>query len=90
MNCRVCGESLQWIHGHGQCETPGCLLKGQNQAPCCDGGTTTVLELDLVPIDTQKAVTCRTCKGEGQVLLLYPRPGSPPGNQMVLCPDCRG
>lgn len=39
MKCRLCSEPLLWVHGHGQCDTHGCPLKGQNQAPCCEGET---------------------------------------------------
>lgn len=31
---------------------------------------------------------CPTCKGKGEVLYMYSRPGGPPGNQMILCPEC--
>lgn len=35
--CGWCGAALLRVHGHGQCGTPGCPLRGQNQAPCCAG-----------------------------------------------------
>lgn len=33
---------------------------------------------------------CATCKRKREILFMYPRPGSPPGNTLISCPDCRG
>lgn len=33
---------------------------------------------------------CRPCRGSGEMLHFYERPGGPPGNQMGHCPICRG
>jgi len=32
---------------------------------------------------------CGYCRGTGEVILFYPRPGGPPGNQTVPCRMCR-
>ena len=37
--CRFCQWPLHYIHGHGACINPKCMLRGQNQAECCTGET---------------------------------------------------
>ena len=49
----------------------------------------------FIPLSTEEYLkipedetVCSYCKGRKQVLYMYPRPGGPPGNQWIPCPEC--
>jgi len=44
--------------------------------------------LAQVQEELELRASCDTCFGQKEVLYLIPRPGGPPGNQMVPCPKC--
>jgi hypothetical protein len=37
---------------------------------------------------TEQRTICGTCRDEGRILAMWDRPGGPPGNGYVGCPDC--
>ena len=41
--CFICGQWLVWAHGHGFCANRSCVMKGENQQPCCQGEVAEVL-----------------------------------------------
>lgn len=45
----------------------------------------------LVPLtDFEVVRTCEECRGNGCILIMYPRPGGVPGNQRRECEVCHG
>jgi hypothetical protein len=66
-------------------QTLGAGAQGSSSA------TSLVVERNPVaPEGDENRGTCPTCHGEKRILHIYERPGGPPGNQWIDCPDCTG
>lgn len=42
----------------------------------------------MTPDTPKPPALCKTCGGKREVLHIYERPGGPPGNNLLPCPDC--